>query len=178
MLFLNTHTHTHLSKYVKKDLYIYIYIKKIYTYMKKNLYTRPIYAVSQHTCTHTHPQPVEQICQYGPKCTYIHIYIYIWICINVCMERDLCTKPIDALSEHTYASTYLSIMCRKRTAASSKSRVICSSPPNMSKETSVYLYIYKYVCMYISGKRSIHEAYWCCFLTHTHTHTHTPEHSV
>ena len=75
------------------------------------------------------------------------------------MERDLYTRPIDALSEHTYASTHMSTICRKRTAASSKSRVICSSPPNMSRETYVYIYIYNYVCIYISGKRCIHEAY-------------------
>jgi len=99
-------THTHLSKYVKKvpyvylkktDLYIDLYIF-IYIHMETYLYTRSIYAVSEHTHTHT----LEQICQKRP--IYIHIYkknIYIYEKKSI-HEAYLCCFPTHM---YTYAPT-------------------------------------------------------------------------
>ena len=84
-------------------------------------------------------------------------YIYVYIHENRSLHRAyLCCY-------FTQTHTPLNTVWRKQTAASSGSRVLSCSCQICQKKN--------YTCVYIHRKRPVHEAYKCCFLTHTHTHT-------
>ena len=198
MLFLNTHTPAHIwAQYVESEqqprvshglsvahrqicqerlMYIFIYIiMYVYTYLERDVYTRPIDVVSWHTHTHTWAQCVEseQQPRVGHGLSVAHakyvkrdMYLYTYIFMYIYGDRSITEAYFCNFVTHTH--THLGTLCRKRTAASSGSRGISSSPQICQKENYIYVYIHE--------NRSIHKAHLCCYFTHTNTHT--PEQSV
>jgi len=154
-------------------------------YVWKEIYTRGLSMlfVNTHTPAHIWAQYVESeeqprvshsrllsrvICSSPPnrsRETYVYIYVYNYVCIYIYLERDLYTRPIDVVSWHTHTHTWAQCVESEQQPGVGNGLSVAHA-----KYVKRDMYIYTYIFMYIYGNRSITEAYFCNFVTHTHTH--------